>query len=100
MASAALIAVTATIIAVGVGAKVLADRFQVPSIIFLVAAGVLLGPEGPARFVAGVDPLITPSSFGDALPSIVGLSVAIIVFEGAFHLRASKLERRPVWPSG
>ncbi len=95
MAGAALIAVTATIIAVGVGAKVLADRFQVPSIIFLVAAGVLLGPEGPARFVAGVDPLITPNSFGDALPSIVGLSVAIIVFEGAFHLRASKLREAP-----
>ena len=95
MASAALIAVTATIIAVGVGAKVLADRFQVPSIIFLVAAGVLLGPEGPAQFVAGVDPLITPNSFGDALPSIVGLSVAIIVFEGAFHLKASKLREVP-----
>ena len=95
MAGAALIAVTATIIAVGVGAKVLADRFQVPSIIFLVAAGVLLGPEGPARFVAGVDPLITPNSFGDALPSIVGLSVAIIVFEGAFHLKASKLREAP-----
>ena len=95
MAGAALIAVTATIIAVGVGAKVLADCFQVPSIIFLVAAGVLLGPEGPARFVAGVDPLITPNSFGDALPSIVGLSVAIIVFEGAFHLRASKLREAP-----
>jgi len=95
MAGAALIAVTATIIAVGVGAKVLADRFQVPSIIFLVAAGVLLGPEGPTRFVAGVDPVITPSSFGDALPSIVGLSVAIIVFEGAFHLKASKLREAP-----
>jgi NhaP-type Na+/H+ or K+/H+ antiporter len=95
MANAALIAVTATIIAVGVGAKVLADRFQVPSIIFLVTAGVLLGPEGPARFIAGVDPLITPNSFGDALPSIVGLSVAIIVFEGAFHLKASKLRESP-----
>ena len=95
MAGAALIAVTATIIAVGVGAKVLADRFQVPSIIFLVTAGVLLGPEGPARFIAGVDPVITPNSFGDALPSIVGLSVAIIVFEGAFHLKASKLRESP-----
>ncbi|MFB6244068.1 MAG: cation:proton antiporter [Halobaculum sp.] len=95
MASSSLIAVTAAIIAVGVGAKVLADRFQVPSIIFLVTAGVLLGPEGMGAFVPWIDPLITPDSFGNALPSIVGLSVAIIVFEGAFHLQATKLREAP-----
>ena len=95
MASSSLIAVTATIIAVGVVAKLLADRFQVPSIIFLVTAGVLLGPEGVAAVVPQIDPLITPNSFGDALPSIVGLSVAIIVFEGAFHLQAPKLREAP-----
>ncbi|MEZ3142595.1 cation:proton antiporter [Halobaculum sp. MBLA0143] len=95
MASSSLIAVTATIIAVGVVAKLLADRFQVPSIIFLVTAGVLLGPEGVAAVFPQIDPLITPDSFGDALPSIVGLSVAIIVFEGAFHLQAPKLREAP-----
>ena len=95
MAGAGLIGLVATIIAVGVISKVLADRFQVPSIIFLLAAGILLGPEGVGAYVSFVDPLITPDSFGNALPSIVGLSVAIIIFEGAFHLRIDKLREAP-----
>jgi NhaP-type Na+/H+ or K+/H+ antiporter len=82
-----LIPLVALIIALGVGAQLLADRFEVPSIIFLIAAGILLGPE-----VLG---FVTPESFGDALPAIVGLSVAIIVFEGAFHLHVEKLRQTP-----
>jgi NhaP-type Na+/H+ or K+/H+ antiporter/Trk K+ transport system NAD-binding subunit len=79
-----LIPLVAAIIAIGVAAQILADRFQIPSIVFLIVAGVVLGPEG-----LGV---ISPESFG-ALPAIVGLSVAIIVFEGAFHLRIEKLRQ-------
>ncbi|QLG29477.1 cation:proton antiporter [Halorarum halophilum] len=82
-----LIALVAAIIGVGVVAQILSDRYQVPSIIFLLAAGITLGPEG-----LGV---ISSESFGDALPAIVGLSVAIIVFEGAFHLRIEKLREAP-----
>jgi NhaP-type Na+/H+ or K+/H+ antiporter len=82
-----LIPLVAAIIGLGVGAQILSDRFEVPSIIFLIAAGIALGPEGLG--------LVTPDSFGDALPAIVGLSVAIIVFEGAFHLRADKLREAP-----
>ncbi|WP_435123945.1 cation:proton antiporter domain-containing protein [Halobaculum sp. D14] len=93
--AAGLIALVAAIIAVGVIAQVLSDRFQVPSIIFLITAGILLGPEGVGAWVPGLDPLVTPAAFGDALPAIVGLSVAIIVFEGAFHLRADKLREAP-----
>jgi NhaP-type Na+/H+ or K+/H+ antiporter len=82
-----LIALVAAIIAVGVLAQVLADRFRVPGIVFLLAAGIALGPEGVG--------FVTPESFGDALPAIVGLSVAIIVFEGAFHLRIERLREAP-----
>ncbi|SEO93107.1 NhaP-type Na+/H+ or K+/H+ antiporter [Halogranum amylolyticum] len=82
-----LIPLVAAIIGIGVVSQVLADRLQVPSIIFLIAAGILLGPE-----VLGV---VTPDSFGNALPAIVGLSVAIIVFEGAFHLRIESLREAP-----
>jgi len=85
--AANLIAVVAAIIGIGVVAQVLADRYQVPSVVFLIAAGVLLGPE--------VLSVVQPDSFGDALSAIVGLSVAIIVFEGAFHLRAEKLRTAP-----
>ncbi|WP_101294105.1 cation:proton antiporter domain-containing protein [Halegenticoccus soli] len=90
-----LIAIVAAIIGIGVVAQLLADRFRVPSIIFLISAGILLGPEGIGRWVPGVDPLVTPNSFGNALSAIVGLSVAIIVFEGAFHLRLDKLRKAP-----
>ncbi|SHH46155.1 cation:proton antiporter domain-containing protein [Halobaculum gomorrense] len=83
-----LIAIVAVIIAVGVVAQLLSNRFQLPSIIFLIAAGIALGPEG-----LGV---ITQQTFGlTGLSTIVGLSVAIIVFEGAFHLRIDKLREAP-----
>ena len=85
--SSALIPLVAAIIALGVGAQVLADRFQVPSVIFLLGAGIVVGPE-----VLG---LLNPEAFGDALSAIVGLSVAIIVFEGAFHLKLEKLRSAP-----
>jgi len=87
MAASELILLTAGIIALGVVAQVLASAFEVPSIIFYLAAGIALGPEGAA--------LITPESFGDALPAIVGLAVAVIVFEGAFHLRVNRLRSAP-----
>ncbi len=87
MAASELILLTAGIIALGVVAQVLASALEVPSIIFYLAAGIALGPEGAA--------LITPGSFGDALPAIVGLAVAIIVFEGAFHLRIDRLREAP-----
>ena len=82
-----LIAIVAAIIGIGVVAQILADRFRIPSVVFLILAGVLLGPE-----VLGV---VGPDSFGNALGAIVGLSVAIIVFEGAFHLRIDDLRGAP-----
>ena len=82
-----LIAVVAAIIGIGVIAQILSDLFQVPSVVFLITAGIILGPE-----VLGV---VGPDSFGSALSAIVGLSVAIIVFEGAFHLRIQKLREAP-----
>jgi NhaP-type Na+/H+ or K+/H+ antiporter len=82
--SSQLIPLVAAIIAIGVAAQILADRFEIPSIVFLLAAGIALGPEGLG--------IITEDSFA-ALPAIVGLSVAIIVFEGAFHLRIEKLRQ-------
>ena len=79
-----LIPLVAAIIAIGVLAQLLADRFAVPSIVFLLIAGLVLGPEGLG--------FITPNTFA-SLPAIVGLSVAIIVFEGAFHLRIENIRQ-------
>jgi len=72
-----------TIMALGVGAQVLADRLRVPSVVFLILAGLVVGPEGLGLVTLGGD--------GAALRAIVGLSVAIIVFEGAFNLRIERL---------
>jgi len=87
--SSAIIPVVATIIALGVIAQVVAARLQVPSVLFLILAGIVVGPE-----VLGV---VTLESFGgiETLSGIVGLSVAIIVFEGAFHLKIEKLREAP-----
>jgi NhaP-type Na+/H+ or K+/H+ antiporter len=95
MAAGNLLALVAAIIGVGVIAQVLADRYRVPSVVFLIAAGIILGPEGPGAWVSYLQPVVTPASFGDALPAIVGLSVAIIIFEGAFHIHIDRLREAP-----
>ncbi|MEY7850672.1 cation:proton antiporter [Natrarchaeobius sp. A-rgal3] len=75
------------ILALGVGAQVLAKRLRVPSVLFLIVVGVALGPE-----VLG---FVTIETFGDGLATVVGLSVAIIIFDGAFHLRRERLSQAP-----
>jgi len=85
-----IIQIVTTIAGLGIVAKILSDRLQVPNVLFLILTGVLVGPEG-----LGV---ITPAVFGGgdgALPAIVGLSVAIIVFEGAFSLQTERLREAP-----
>ena len=78
-----IVGTVVTIMALGVAAQVFADRLRVPSVVFLILAGVVVGPEGLG--------LVTLDVGGGALRAIVGLSVAIIVFEGAFHLRVERL---------
>lgn len=87
---AGLIALIAGIIALGIVSQVLGDRFRVPSIIFLLSVGLLLGPLSGLVLA---ERIITVDTFGGALPVIVGLAVAIIVFEGAFHLRIEDLRQ-------
>jgi len=87
MAGGDLIGLVAAVLAIGVAAQVVADRLRVPSVVFLLAAGLALGDEGLG--------LLGPDAFGGALSAIVGLSVAIIVFEGAYHLTVEKLRAAP-----
>ncbi|QLK24798.1 cation:proton antiporter [Natrinema zhouii] len=83
-----LLLLVASIVGLGVLSQLLSARFRVPSVLFLIASGVAIGPEG-----LGV---LTIDSFGESgLSTIVGLSVAIIVFEGAFHLKISKIKEAP-----
>ena len=78
-----LLPVVASILVIGLAVQLLANRLQIPSVVFYLVAGVLMGPE-----VLGI---VTLETFGDGLETIVGLSVAIIVFDGAFALKARRV---------
>ncbi len=69
---------TAVILALGVVAHWVGWRLRVPSIVFLLAAGLLIGP---------VTGLLQPDDIlGDALFPVVSMAVAVILFEGALGL--------------
>lgn len=78
--------ISSLIISLGIVAKVVADHYEVPSVVFLLGIGILFGPDGLG--------IIRPEIFGDeGLSAIVGISVAIIVFEGGFHLTLPKIRK-------
>src|SRR5438270_7095998 len=71
------------IVAGGVAAQWAAWRLRLPAIVILFGAGLLMGP---------VLNLLAPSHVaGPALRPIIGLTVAIIVFEGGLALDLSVL---------
>jgi NhaP-type Na+/H+ or K+/H+ antiporter len=78
-----VIAGIALILALGMAAQWLAHRFHVPSILFLLGAGLLVGPA------TGI--LSPEEMFGDVLFPIVSVSVAIILYEGGLDLRIREL---------
>ncbi|EMA14741.1 cation:proton antiporter domain-containing protein [Haloarcula marismortui] len=79
-----LIGAVVLVVSLGVAAQLVADWLQIPSVAFLLVAGVLVGPQALG--------LVDPAIFGQAgLQAIVGLSVGIIVFEGAFHLTVERV---------
>ena len=62
----------------GISAQVIAEYLKVPSIVFLLIFGILLGSDG-----FGV---LHPQKLGVGLEVIVALSVAVILFEGGLNL--------------
>ncbi len=82
--SQALLPIIAGIFLLGILAQLLSRRLEVPSVLFLIGIGVAIGGSG-----LGIVDLETFSETG--LSTIVGLSVAIIVFDGAFQLRRERL---------
>lgn len=83
MSESTLIGIAAIII-FGVGSQWLAWRLRLPSILLLLIFGFIAGP------VAGfLDPDVL---LGDLLLPLVGVSVAIILFEGGLSLRLSEIK--------
>lgn len=67
----------------GITAQVIAEYLKVPSIVFLLVFGILLGPDGFG--------LLHPQQLGVGLEVIVALSVAVILFEGGLNLELRDL---------
>ena len=69
----------------GISAQVFAEYLKVPSIVFLLLFGILLGNDGLS--------VLHPASLGVGLEVLVALSVAIILFEGGLNLELRDLGR-------
>ena len=69
----------------GISAQVLAAYLKIPSIVFLLLFGILLGSDG-----LGV---LHPQKLGAGLEVIVALSTAVILFEGGLNLQLRELGR-------
>lgn len=63
----------------------LSQHLRIPSIVLLLAAGALLGPD-----VLG---WIKPESVNFILPAMIGYAVAVILFEGGMNLELKRLRR-------
>ncbi len=71
---------------IGVACQLVARHVRMPSIVLLLAAGVLCGPDGLGW--------IEPRALGEeGLFGLVSLAVAIILFEGGLNLDLSALRR-------
>ncbi len=80
-----LIIMGGLVICLGIFTFVLSERLAIPSIVLLLAVGVLAGPE--------VLHLINPDELGVGLQVLVPLLVAIIVFEGGLVLDIEALRQ-------
>lgn len=76
--------VVMTILAAGLASQWLAWLLRLPGIVILIAAGLILGP------VTGWLSLDTPS---EQLTELIGLGVAIILFEGGMDLKLGELKK-------
>ncbi len=70
-------------LAAGVLAQAVGQRLRIPGIVLLLVLGVILGPE--------VLNWVRPETLGPSLSHIVGLSVAVILFEGGLALNLDRL---------
>ena len=85
--ASSILSVIAGILVIGIGSQLVARRLKVPSVLFLIFIGLGLGESGLG--------IVTLETFGEGLSIVVGLSVSIIVFDGAFDLRLERLREAP-----
>ncbi|MEZ6243051.1 MAG: sodium:proton antiporter [Phycisphaerales bacterium] len=82
----------AAIVVLGVGAQWVAWRLKIPSILLLLLTGILVGPV--FRWAAPTSPLAKkPDELlgNDLLLALVGMAVALILYEGGLSLRFKEI---------
>ncbi|WP_410766627.1 cation:proton antiporter [Haloferax sp. DFSO60] len=79
--------IISVIIALGAVSKLISEWVGVPNVVFLLAFGIAIGPEGIGFFSAGLT--------SEQLSLFVDIAVAIIIFEGAFSLTRTKIRATP-----
>ena len=91
-----LIIAIVSVAGLGIAAQWIAWRLKMPAIIFLAAFGLIFGP--------GLGFIHPSQDFGEMLPAVVSVGVAISLFEGGLSLQLSELKdaakgvRRLVFP--
>jgi NhaP-type Na+/H+ or K+/H+ antiporter len=73
---------------VGIAAQAIARHLRLPGVVLVLAAGVLVGPDG-------LD-LVRPGAMGGALHDFVGFAIALILFEGGLHMQLQRLRQQAV----
>lgn len=73
-------------LAAGLVAQLVAARLAMPSIVLLLATGVLLGPDGAGVF--------SPAGFAASRSDLISLAVTVILFEGGLGLDIHRLEQQ------
>ena len=80
---AEIMASLASIAVLGIGCQWLAWSIRLPSILFLLLCGVVIGP---------ISGLLDPDAlFGELLFPLISLSVAVILFEGSLTLKIEEI---------
>jgi len=79
----------AGILILGIGGQWLAHRLRIPSILVLLALGLLVGPA--ARAGLGVRLIDPDRLFGELLLPLTSLAVGVILYEGGLGLRLAEL---------
>lgn len=93
----------------GVGAQWAAWRFSLPAIVVMAIAGLIAGPVTGLLWPAGYDPSTADAPpmealFGDFYRPMIGIAVAVILFEGGLTLNLAELRgisaavRRLIFP--
>ncbi|MFZ3382637.1 MAG: cation:proton antiporter [Candidatus Methanoperedens sp.] len=85
MSSTYLLTSLAGVIIIGIFANILGKLLKIPSIVFLLFAGIILGPE--------ISGFLDPGEFGNGIELMVSLSVAIIVFDGGLDIDIRQLRK-------